>query len=289
MCQNFSLLFRSHLVPGDICKFLELLSSVLAYLSSKEQLPVLSSDRIRSLLQLWCAAFQETCAFNQLLCSLGLSEVRQKYEAPRSADLNTSKLKQESLSDLLSILTLWEPSASKATDKIILLVWRFGFCADQSCSESRIACLRLSNVEGQTPLYVLSHLRWFRKYLVRSNTLQDQLVTESPAGEMKVLLQLYQTGLCNGKTSSMEHEKVQPYQINSQFAVTREINIICLILFIAVQRLKMSDKGESALTKLVPMESCVELVGLGLEKVVFPMLPDPRGDFGNECCGNEGE
>lgn len=276
-------------MPSDICKFLELLSSVLAYLSSKQQLPALSTDRIRSLLHSWCAAFQETCALNQLLCSLGLSEVCQKYEAPRSADLKTSKLKRESLTDLLSILALWEPSASKATDKIILLVWRFGFCADQSCLESRIARLRLSNVEGQTPLYVLSHLRWFRKYLVRSNTLQDQLVTESPAGEIKVLLQLYQTRLCNGKTSSTKHEKVQPYQFNSQFAVTREINIICLILFMAVQRFKMSDKGRSAVTKLAPMESCVELVGLGLEKVVFPMLPDPRGDFDNECCGNKGE
>ena len=276
-------------MPSDICKFLELLLSVLTYLSSKQQLPILSADRIRSLLHLWCAAFRETCALNQLLSSLGLREVCQKHEDSRSADLNTSKLKQESLSDLLSMLELWEPSASKSTDEIVLLVWRFGFCAVQSCSESRIACLRLSNVEGQTPLHLLSHLRWFRKYLVRSNTLQDQLVRESPAGEIKVLLRLYQTALCNGKTSSLEQNEVEPYQISSQFAVTREINIICLILFTAVQRLKMSDKGENAISKLVPMESPVELVGLGLEIVVFPILPDPRGDFGNKCCRNGGE
>ncbi|XP_068755165.1 nucleolar pre-ribosomal-associated protein 1-like isoform X2 [Montipora capricornis] len=274
-------------VVRDTCKFFQLLSSIIFYLASNQQLLGLSHGRILNLLHLWCIAFDETPTLNELLSSLSLSKVCSREEAPPCIDIDWSKLKKDSLSDLLSILTLWEPSPSSETDKTVLLVWRFGFCSYRASAGDEIACLRSSNHEGRTPVHLLSLLRWFRNCLVRSRTLQVRLASDNSARDLKVMLQLYQTGLSGGKTSS-RHVGVRASQINSSLAATREINMICLVLLAAVQRLKrLNDARESVVCQLISREPYAECITRGLEKVVFPLLPDPRNDFKEESCEDQ--
>lgn len=66
--------------------------------------------------------------------------------------------------------------------------------------------------------------------------------------------------------------------------------MICLVLLAAVQRLKrLNDTPESVVCQLISREPYAECITRGLEKVVFPLLPDPRNDFEEESCEDQGE
>lgn len=292
-----SLTFRSHPAARDTCSFLQLLASIIAYLKTNEQSSGLLRDRILSLLHLWCAAFDETEPLNQLLFSLNLKEMMldsdaDHTDASHSNDCDYSKLKVASLSSLVTIFTTWKPSLDTGTAQIVLLVWRFGLsCFDiKSPADYKIGNSCLLSDESQTPVRQLSLLRWFRKCLVRDRTLQDRIVRESPASEVKVVLQLYQAGLLSDRTDLLERGGSQK---NPRFAVVTELNMICLVLFAAVQRIKReSDRQTSSplvVCQLVSQEPYAKFISEGLEKVILPLLPDPASDVDEKSFQHQGK
>lgn len=278
---NASFNFRSQPLARDTSGFFELLATVTSYLKANQQQSGLSRDRIVSLLHLWYAAFNETCTLNQLL-SLSINK-GSSIDTQPSADCNDSKMKTDSLYSLLSILTTWEPSLSPGTDEIVLLVWRFGLSwRYKSSMDDTLGNCCLRGDESQIPIPLLSLLRWFRKCLVRNRSLQNRLVTESPTVEIKVILQIYQTGLASGKTGLLEHWGHRASQINVRFSVIRELNMICLILFAAVQRTKHDNRlalPQPAICQLMSQEPYAALITKGLQDVLLPLLPNPSSEF----------
>ena len=279
------LIFR--LRPGvrDTFTFLQVLSSIISYLTTNGQLSGLSRDRILSLLHLWCATFDETGAMNQLLSSVSLKEKcssRDQPDSPPCTDCDYNKLKTESLSFLLSVLTTWKPSLGSETDEVILLVWRFGLSfSDKSAADRKFGNFCILNNESQTPVRLLSLVRWFRKCLVWNRPLQDRLVTASPASEVRLILQLYQASSSSDNVGLREHKGL--IYRNARFAVLKELNMICLVLFAAVQRFKQeSDKLTSRHTvvcHLILQQPYAEFISDGLQKVILPLLPDPGRDL----------
>lgn len=174
---------------------------------------------------------------------------------------------------------------SPETDEIVLLVWRFGLSwRYKSSMDDTLGNCCLRGDEGQIPIPFLSLLRWFRKCLVRNRSLQNRLVTESPTVEIKVILQIYQTGLASGKTGLLEHWGHRASQINVRFSVIRELNMICLILFAAVQRTKHDHRlalSQPAICQLMSQEPYAALITKGLQDVLLPLLPNPS----SECEG----
>lgn len=279
----------------DSCSYLKLLASVITYLAANEQPPGLSCDRILSLLSLWCVAFDETVILNQLLSSLNLNEMLSgNVKSGSPSEPEYTRLKTESLCSLLEILTSWQPSGAATNQtsfqQTVLVVWHFGVmcCRDSSLVNTKLNIDCPSSREGQTPICLLALLRWFKKCLVKDRALQDHLVTESPASEVKRLLQLYHFSLSNKATGSQQHTAHDKRVENSRFAVTRELNIICLVLLAAAQRVKREGEGKGSLQPavcwLISKEPYVEVIAKGLEKVIFPLLPDPCSDLKEESC-----
>ena len=288
-----SFICRSHPGARDTCSFIELLASITSHLTTNKQHSGLSRDRTLSLLHLWCAVFDETCALNQLLSSLNLKEIC-RTDVPPCTDGDYSNLKTISLSSLLSILTTWEPSSSTGANQTILLVWRFGLlCSNASSMHNTLANYRLQSTESQTPVPLLSLLRWFRKCLVRNRALQDRLVTESPALEIKAILRLYQVGLSSERTALLKHSEDRGFRTKFCFAVIRELNMICLVLFAAVRRIQQeSDRLSSHRTgvfQLISQEPYADCITNGLEKGILPMFSDPSKDLEEAIIQDQGK
>ena len=286
-----SFICRSHPGARDTCSFLELLASITFYLTTNKQHSGLSRDRILCLLHLWCAAFDETCAMNQLLSSLSLKKIC-RLDAPPDTDGDYRNLKADSLSFLKSILTTWEPSSIAGADETILLVWRFGLsCSQKSSVHNTLGNYCPQSNEIQTPVPLLSLLRWFRKCLVRNRTLQDRLVTESPAQEIKAILRLYQFGLSRARTALLKHREDRGSQMKFRFAVLRELNMICLVLFAAVRRIQQEtlSSPQTGVFQLISQEPYADCITNGLEKVILPLLSDPSRNLEEAVFQDQGK
>ena len=261
---------------------------MIAYLATNEQPSGLSCDRILSLLGLWCAAFEETVILNQLLSSLNMDEMPSRsVQTDALSEPEYTKLKTNGLSSLLTVLTLWQPSGAGTNltsfQQTVLVVWHFGLvcCRDLSLANKlNIECQ--GSGESQTSVCLLALLRWVRKCLVKDRALQKRLVTESPASEVKLLLRLYQISPSNEASGSLQHSGHGKRVETSCFAVLRELNIICLVLLAAAQRVlrEGDDNGslQPAVCQLISKEPYVEVITIGLEKVILPLLPDPCRD-----------
>ena len=244
-----------------------------------------------SVLGLWCAAFDETVILNQLLSSLNMDKMLStNVQTDIPSEPEYIKLKIESLSSLLAVLTSWQPSVAATNQtSFYLVVWRFGLmCCRDSSLLNKLKTDCQSNSEGLTPVGLLAFLRWFRRCLVEDRALQDRLLTESSSLEVKLLLQLYQFSMSNKATGSLQHTEDDKRIANCSFAVTRELNMICLVLLAAAQRVKREGdtKGslQPAVCQLVFQEPYVDVITKGLEEVVLPLLPDPCRDFKEESC-----
>ena len=270
-----------------------MLASIITYLAANEQPSGLSCDRILSLLGLWCAAFDETLLLNQLLSSLKLNEVLSSdVQTGATSECEYNKLKIQSLSSLLAILTSWQPSGV-GTDQVslqqaVLLVWHFGLICSREFSQVNnveIACP--SSRGNQTPVCLFTLLSWFRKCLVQDRGLQDRLVTENPTSEIKLLVQLYQTGPSNSATAVLHVEHFKRAE-NSRLAIAMELNVICLVLLAAVQRDKRKGIKEVSLQpavyNLISREPYGDIITKGLETVILPVLPDPCKDLEEKGC-----
>lgn len=249
---------------------------------------------------MWCGVFDETMMLNQLLSSYNLNEMlSSNVQTGATSEHNYNKLKTESLSSLLAILTSWQPSGAgtnqASLQQIVLLVWHFELMHCRYLSlfnKLDIDCP--SNSGNQTPVCVLALLRWFRKCLVQDRALQDRLVTEGHASEVKLLMQLYQAGPSNKATTTLQHVEHYKRVENSRLAVTRELSMICLVLLAAAQRGKRKDIEEGllqpAVCQLISQEAYGEVITKGLETVILPLLPDPCRDWEEESYRqDEGE
>ena len=303
---NRKLYFTSRSCPvvADTHSYLQLLASVSSYLTANKQPSGLSCDRILSLLGLWCAAFDETMMLNQLLSSLNLNEMlrSKKVQTGTVSEREYNKLKTESLSSLLAFLTSWQPSGAgtnqASLQQIVLLVWHFGLMC--CCELSRVNKLDFdipSSSSNQTPVCLISLLSWFRICLVQDRALQDRLVTGKRASEVKRLVQLYQSraalpGPSNNATAILQHAEYYKRVENSRLAVTRELNMICLVLLVAAQRSRRKDIEEGllqpAVYQLISQEPYNDVISKGLETVIFPLLRDPSQDLEEESY-HEGE
>jgi len=284
---------------ADTFSYLQLLESVISYLAANEQLSGLSCDRILSLLGLWCVAFDETLTLNQLLSSLNLNEILSSdVQTGATSERDYSKLKTESLSSLLAILTSWQPSGAgtnqASLQQTVLLVWHFGLmCCRELCQANKLDIDIPSNSRYQTPVCLVKLLCWFRKCLVQDRALQDRLVTENTASEIRLLVQLYQTDPSNNPTAVLHVEHFKGVE-NSRCAVTRELNMICLVLLAAAQRGKRNGIEEGlllpAVCYLISQEPYSDVITKGLEAVILPLLPDPCKDSQEESYRkNEGK
>ena len=280
---------RSCPIVADTYSYLQLLASVIGYLAANEQLSGLSCERILSLLGLWCAAFDETLTVNQLLSSLNLIEILRSDVQTGATERDYSKLKTESLSSLSAILTSWLPSDAgtnqASLQQTVLLVWHFGLVCCRGLSQvNKIDIDIPSSGRNQTPVSLVTLLSWFRKCLVQDRTLQDRLVTENPTSEVKLLVQLYQTGPSNNATAVLHEEHFKRVK-NSHCAVTKELNMICLVLLAAVQRGKRKGIEEGlqpAVCRLISQEPYGDVITKGLEAVILPLLPNPCKDLEEE-------
>ena len=300
-CHNtvlmLSLIFRLCPSASDASSYLQLLASIITYLSVNEQPTGLSGDRILSLLCLWCATFHETVMLNQLLSSVNLSAMPgsagQTDGAP--SELEYAKLKTQSLSSLLAVLLSWEPSGIN-TSQTVLVIWHFGLIQFRSTSLNKVMDIESpSRHEDQTPICFFSLLRWFRKCLVKDRALQDLLVTENPASEVKLLLQLYQLGPPKNTIGLVrDGDLCRDVQKSFRLTVIREVNMICLVLLAAVQRAKREGNFKEgvlqpAVYQLISTEPYVEIITKGLEVVIFPLLPDPCRDLEESSCQDQGK
>ena len=242
---------------------------------------------------------------SQLLSPLNLNEMLssagQTY-APRT-DCEYIKLKTESLSSLLALLASWQPSGvgtnQTSLQQIVLVVWHFGLicCRDDSSMINKLDNDCPPRRERQSPVCLLSLLRWFRKCLVKDRALQDHLVTESPASELKLLLQLYQVSLRSNMATdshSLQHIELKTrVHKNYRLAIIRELNMMCLVLVAAAQRVKRQGDEEGSLQETAPclisQKPYVEVISKGLETVILPLLPNPSTDMEEESCQGKGE
>ena len=288
---------RSCPVAADTYSYLQMLASIITYLAANEQSSGLSCDRILSLLGLWCAAFDETLMLNQLLSSLNLNEIlSNNVRTGATSERDYSKLKTQSLSSLLAILTSWQPSGVRTNQvslqQTVLLVWHFGLmCCREVSQVNKIEIACPSSSANQTPVCLLTLLSWFRKCLVQDRALQDRLVTENPTSELKLLVQLYRTGPSNNATAVLHVEHFKRVE-NSRLAVARELNLICLVLLVAVQRDKRKGIKEGLLQPavLISQGPYDDIITKALETVILPVLPDPGKDLEQESYHqDEGE
>lgn len=262
-----------------ICRYLRLLASVLTCLETNGKPSGLSYDRIISLLRLWCETFQETVMLNQLLTTLNLSGkcdgVLKTTNAPPEQGL--ANLKTESLSSFLAVLLTWKPSGVE-THLTVRLIWHFGLA---QCQRKVLNFETPLVGEDQRINCIPSLLRWFKKCLVEDLTLQDLLVTEK--SEVKLVLQLFRVvPLSNTKSSVQIGDLRRDDPKSSLLTLMEELNIICLVLLAAVQRVKLQGKEESSpqptVFQLVFKEPYNNIIK-ELKEVIFPLLPDPCSDL----------
>ena len=236
---------------------------------------------------------------NQLLSSLKLNEVLSSdVHTGATSEYDYNKLKTQSLSSLLAILTSWQPSGAGtnqvSSQQTVLLVWHFGLmCCRELSQINKVEIACLSSSGNQTPVCLLTLLRFFRKCLVQDRELQDRLVTENPTSEIKLLVQHYQTGPSNSATAVLQMEHFKHIE-NSHLAVARELNMICLVLLAAVQRDKRKGikKGllQPAVCFLISQQPYGDIITKGLETVILPVLRDPCKDLEEESYHqDEGE
>ena len=276
--------FRSCPVVADTYSYLQILASIITYLAANEQPSGLTCDRILSLCGLWCAAFDETLMLNQLLSSLNLNEIlSNNVRTGATSERDYSKLKTQSLSSLLAILTSWQPSGAVTNQvslqQTVLLVWHFGLMCSRVLSQVNKLDINISSSSrNQTPLCLVTVLSWFRKCLLHDRELQDRLVTENPTSELKLLVQLYRTGPSNNATAVLHVEHFKRVE-NSRLAVARELNLICLVLLVAVQRDKRKGIKEGllqpAVCHLISQGPYDDIITKALETAILPVLPDP--------------
>lgn len=282
---NFS---RSRHNTSGTCTYLELLASITNYLATTEQSFGLSRDRVVSLLCLWSASFDETMFLNQLLSSLKFSQGWDSSSSKNSprADSDYRKAKTDSLSSLLTILTKWKPSPGEGGNQTVLLVWWFGLaCSAKSYidQETNNVCFQSGN--NDTEHRLLSLLRWFRKCVLRDRELQDHLIHNPTTGKT-LILQLYHVVLSHNKAGLLQNAEGR--RIFS-YELINEVNVICLVLFAAVQRIlkqktERLTSSQPAIFQLVSQEPYSNIINEGLEKVILRLLPDPRGEMEQGSC-----
>ena len=273
-----------------------MLASIITYLAANEQPSGLSCDRILSLLGLWCAALDETIMLNQLLSSLNLTKIMSSdVQTGATSEPDYDKLKTQSLSSLLAILTSWQPLGAgtnqASLQQTVLLVWHFGLmCCRELSKVNKLEIACPSSSANQTPVCLVTLLSWFRKCLVQDRTLQDRLLTGNPTSEIKLLVQLYQTGPSNNATAVLHAEHFKSVE-SSRLAVARELNLICLVLLAAVQRDKRTGIRECLLQPAVCYLSSQgpydDIITKALETVILPVLPDPCKDLEEETYHQE--
>ena len=235
---NFS---RSRHNTSDTCTYLELLASITNYLATTEQSFGLSRDRVVSLLCLWSASFDETMFLNQLLSCLKFShgwDSSSSKNSPR-ADSDYRKAKTESLSSLLTILTKWKPSPGEGGNQTVLLVWWFGLaCSTQSSVDQVTGYVYFQSGNNDTGDRLLSLLRWFRKCILRDRELQDNLIHNDTTGKT-LILRLYHVVLSHKKAGLLQNTEGRRI---SSYELVNEVNVICLVLFTAVQRILKQNR-----------------------------------------------
>ena len=302
LSSNLVLYFSSSSCPlvADTHSYLQLLASVISKLTANKQPSGLTCDRILSLLSLWCAAFAETMMLNQLLSSLNLNEMfSSRVQTGGTSEREYNKLKTESLSSLLAILTSCQPSGAgtkqASLQQTVLIVLHFGLLSCRELSQVDKRDIDISSrSRNQTPVCLLAILSWFRKCLVQDHVLQDRLVTENPTSEIKLLVQLYQTGPSDNLTAVLHHVEHYKRVENSRLAVTRELNMVCLVLLAAAQRSKRKGIEEGfhrpAVCQLICQEPYGDVLTKGLETVILPLLPNPCTEIKEEIYHqDEGE
>ena len=277
---NFS---RSRHNASDTCTYLELLTSITNYLATTEQSFGLSRDRVVSLLCLWSASFDETMFLKQLLSSLKFSQGCDSSSSKNSpcADSDYRKAKTDSLSSLLTMLTKWKPSPCEGANQTVLLVWWFGLaCSTRSSVNQVTDHVYFQNCNNDTGDRLLSLLRWFRKCILRDRELQDDLIHNPTTGKT-LILQLYHVVLSHNKAGLLQNAEGRGI---SSYELVNEVNVICFVLFTAVQRILKQNRerptsSQPAIFQLVSQEPYSNIISEGLEKVILPLLPDPRGEM----------
>ncbi|KAM7446686.1 nucleolar pre-ribosomal-associated protein 1 [Porites harrisoni] len=279
---------RSRHNTSDTSTYLELLTSITNYLATTEQSFGLSRDRVVSLLCLWSASFDETMFLNQLLSSLKFSQGCDSSSSKNSpcADSDYRKAKTDSLSSLLTILTKWKPSPGEGANQTVLLVWWFGLaCSTKSYINQETDNVYFQSDNNDTEHHLLSLLRWFRKCVLRDRELQDHLIHNPTTGKT-LILQLYHVVLSHNKADLLQNTEGRRI---SSYELINEVNVICLVLFAAVQRILKQNRerptsSQPAIFQLVSQEPYSNIISEGLEKVILPLLPDPRGEMEQGSC-----
>ena len=282
---NFS---RSRHNTSDTSTYLDLLASITNYLATTEQSFGLSRDRVVSLLCLWSASFDETMFLKQLLSSLKFSQGCDSSSSKNSpcADSDYRKAKTDSLSSLLTILTKWKPSPGEGANQTVLLLWWFGLaCCTKSSVNQVTDHVYFQSGNNDTGDHLLSLLRWFRKCILRDRELQDHLIHNPTTGKT-LILQLYHVVLSHNKAGLLQNTEGRRI---SSYELINEVNVICLVLFAAVQRILKQNTGiptssQPAIFQLVSQERYSNIISEGLEKVILPLLPDPRGEMEQGSC-----
>ena len=282
---NFS---RSRHNTSDTSTYLELLTSITNYLATTEQSFGLSRDRVVSLLCLWSASFDETMFLKQLLSSLKFSQGCDSSSSKNSpcADSDYRKAKTDSLSSLLTILTKWKPSPGEGANQTVLLVWWFGLACSTKSSVNQVTDhVYFQSGNNDTGDHLLSLLRWFRKCILRHGDFQDHLIHNPTTGKT-LILQLYHVVLSHNKGDLLQNTEGRGI---SSYELVNEVNVICLVLFAAVQRILKQNRerptsSQPAIFQLVSQEPYSNIISEGLEKVILPLLPDPRGEMEQGSC-----
>ena len=282
---NFS---RSRHNASDTFTYLELLASITSYLATTEQSFGLSRDRVVSLLCLWSASFDETMFLKQLLSSLKFSRGCDSSGSKNSpcADSDYRKAKTDSLSSLLTILTKWKPSPGEGARQTVLLVWWFGLaCSAKSYMDQETDNVYFQSGNNDTGDRLLSLLLWFRKCILRDREFQDHLIHNPTTGKT-LILQLYHVVLSHNKAGLLQNTEGRGI---SSYELVNEVNLVCLVLFTAVKRLlkqntKRPTSLQPAIFQLVSQEPYSSIISEGLEKVILPLLPDPRGEMEQASC-----
>ena len=285
---NFS---RSRHNAVDTCTYLKLLASITNYLATTEQSFGLSRDRVVSLLCLWSASFDETMFLNQLLSSLKFGQGWDSSSSKNSprADSDYRKAKTVSLSSLLTILTKWKPSPGERANQTVLLVWWFGLaCSTKSYMDQETDNAHFHSGNNDTGDRLLSLLRWFRKCILRDRELQDDLIHNPTTGKI-LILQLNQVVLSHNNAGLLQNTEGRGI---SSYELVNEVNVICLVLFTAVQRILKQNRerptsSQPAIFQLVSQEPYSNIVSEGLEKVILPLLPNPCGGMEQGSCLTE--
>ena len=132
---------------------------------------------------------------------------------------------------------------------------------------------------------LLSLLRWFRKCILRDRELQDHLIHNPTTGKT-LILQLYHVVLSYNKAGLLQNTEGRGI---SSYELVNEVNVICLVLFAAVQRILKQNterptSSQPAIFQLVSQEPYSNIISEGLEKVILPLLPNPCGEMEQDSC-----